>query len=152
VEKNVSMQKRCQKKIFLNGLWQVLVIVFSARSCCCQQKSKSNGCSVSSPYTTVPLQHNVMILCLFGIVKRFRNNNNRFLFFVTNHVAHVICYMYIYMCVPTLNNLLTNALHLWWNQRKSCMIFWRKIVIFHTKYPKNFRASLRNWKKYDFLA
>jgi hypothetical protein len=32
------------------------------------------------------------------------------------------------------------------------MIFWRKIVIFHTKYPKNFRASLRNWKKYDFLA
>jgi hypothetical protein len=32
------------------------------------------------------------------------------------------------------------------------MIFWRKIVIFHTKYLKNFRASLRNWKKYDFLA
>jgi hypothetical protein len=30
------------------------------------------------------------------------------------------------------------------------MIFCRKIVIFHTKYPKNFRASLRNWKKYDF--
>jgi hypothetical protein len=30
--------------------------------------------------------------------------------------------------------------------------FWRKIVIFHTKYPKNFRASLRNWKKYDFLV
>ena len=24
--------------------------------------------------------------------------------------------------------------------------------IFHTKYPKIFRASLRNWKKYDFLA
>jgi hypothetical protein len=23
------------------------------------------------------------------------------------------------------------------------MIFWRKIVIFHTKYPKTFRASLR---------
>jgi hypothetical protein len=32
------------------------------------------------------------------------------------------------------------------------MIFWRKIVIFHTKYPKHSRASLRNWKKYDFLA
>ena len=32
------------------------------------------------------------------------------------------------------------------------MIFWRKIVIFHTKYHNNFRASLRNWKKYDFLA
>ena len=31
-------------------------------------------------------------------------------------------------------------------------IFWRKIVIFHTKYPKTFRVSLRNWKKYDFLA
>jgi hypothetical protein len=31
-------------------------------------------------------------------------------------------------------------------------IFWRKIVIFHTKYPKNVRTSLRNWKKYDFLA
>jgi hypothetical protein len=30
--------------------------------------------------------------------------------------------------------------------------FWRKTVIFLTKYPKNFRASLRNWKKYDFLA
>ena len=30
------------------------------------------------------------------------------------------------------------------------MIFLRKIVIFHTKYPNNFRASLRNWKKYDF--
>ena len=26
-------------------------------------------------------------------------------------------------------------------------IFWRKIVIFHTKYPKHFRSSLRNWKK-----
>jgi hypothetical protein len=24
------------------------------------------------------------------------------------------------------------------------MIFWRKIVIFHTKYPKIFRASLRS--------
>ena len=24
------------------------------------------------------------------------------------------------------------------------MIFWRKIVIFHTKYPKQFRASLRS--------
>ena len=24
------------------------------------------------------------------------------------------------------------------------MIFWRKIVIFHTKYPKNVRASLRS--------
>ena len=32
------------------------------------------------------------------------------------------------------------------------MIFWRKIVIFHTKYPKHFRASLRNRKEYDFLA
>jgi hypothetical protein len=32
------------------------------------------------------------------------------------------------------------------------MIFWRKIVIFHTKYPNIFRASLRNRKKYDFLA
>jgi hypothetical protein len=32
------------------------------------------------------------------------------------------------------------------------LIFWHKIVIFHTKYPKNFRASLRNWKKYNFLA
>jgi hypothetical protein len=30
--------------------------------------------------------------------------------------------------------------------------FWRKIVIFHTKNPKLFRASLCNWKKYDFLA
>ena len=24
------------------------------------------------------------------------------------------------------------------------MIFWRKIVIFHTKYPKQFRASFRS--------
>ena len=24
------------------------------------------------------------------------------------------------------------------------MIFWRKSVIFHTKYPKNFRGSLRS--------
>jgi hypothetical protein len=31
-------------------------------------------------------------------------------------------------------------------------IFWRKIVIFYTKYPNNFRASLRNREKYDFLA
>ena len=31
-------------------------------------------------------------------------------------------------------------------------IFWHKIVIFHTKYPKNFHSSLRNWKKYDFLT
>jgi hypothetical protein len=41
--------------------------------------------------------------------------------------------------------------------RKNCncnqnQIFLRKIVIFHTKYPKNFNASHRNWKKYDFLA
>jgi hypothetical protein len=27
------------------------------------------------------------------------------------------------------------------------IIFWRKIVIFHTKYPKNVRASVRNWRK-----
>jgi hypothetical protein len=27
------------------------------------------------------------------------------------------------------------------------MIFWRKIVIFHTKYLKNFRASLGNYPK-----
>ena len=32
------------------------------------------------------------------------------------------------------------------------MIFWRKIVIFHTNYPNYFRASLRNWKTYDFWA
>ena len=32
------------------------------------------------------------------------------------------------------------------------MMFWHKIVIFHTKYLKNVRTSLRNWKKYDFLA
>jgi hypothetical protein len=32
------------------------------------------------------------------------------------------------------------------------MIFWRKIGIFHTKYPKYYRASLRNWKKYDFFG
>jgi hypothetical protein len=25
-------------------------------------------------------------------------------------------------------------------------------VIFHTKYPTNFRASLHNWKKYDFVG
>ena len=31
-------------------------------------------------------------------------------------------------------------------------IFWRKIVIFHKKYLKNVRASLGNWKKYDFLT
>ena len=30
------------------------------------------------------------------------------------------------------------------------MIFWRKNVIFHKKYPQIFRTSLRNWKKYDF--
>jgi hypothetical protein len=32
------------------------------------------------------------------------------------------------------------------------MILWRKIVISHTKYPKNFRASLLNWKPYNVLA
>jgi hypothetical protein len=30
------------------------------------------------------------------------------------------------------------------------MICWRKIVIFHTKHPKNVRASLHNWKKLIF--
>ena len=30
------------------------------------------------------------------------------------------------------------------------MIFWRKIVIFHTKYLKNYRASLGNWKTWFF--
>jgi hypothetical protein len=35
---------------------------------------------------------------------------------------------------------------------KKNMIFWHKIVIFHMKYPKIFRSSLRNWEKYDFLA
>jgi hypothetical protein len=29
------------------------------------------------------------------------------------------------------------------------MIFWRKIVIFHTKYPKNFRASLLQLHMFD---
>jgi hypothetical protein len=28
--------------------------------------------------------------------------------------------------------------------------YMRKILIFHTKYPNNFRASLRNWKKKNF--
>ena len=28
------------------------------------------------------------------------------------------------------------------------MIFWHKIVIYHTKYPKNFRASLRSAQFY----
>ena len=32
------------------------------------------------------------------------------------------------------------------------MICLRKIVIIHTKYPNNFRASLRSRKTYDFLA
>ena len=32
------------------------------------------------------------------------------------------------------------------------MIFWHKIVIFHTKYPQHFHPSLRNWKKNDFLG
>jgi hypothetical protein len=32
------------------------------------------------------------------------------------------------------------------------MNFWRKIVIFHTKYLKNVRASLRNGIKYDFFG
>ena len=32
------------------------------------------------------------------------------------------------------------------------IIFCRKIVIFHTKYPKDFRASLHTWKKFDFLV
>ena len=32
------------------------------------------------------------------------------------------------------------------------MIFLHKIVIFHTNYLNKFRASLWNWKKYDFLA
>jgi hypothetical protein len=27
---------------------------------------------------------------------------------------------------------------------KNMLFFWRKIVIFHTKYPKNFSASLRS--------
>jgi hypothetical protein len=30
------------------------------------------------------------------------------------------------------------------------MIFWRKIVIFHTKYPKHFRASLRSAQFFKF--
>ena len=28
--------------------------------------------------------------------------------------------------------------------RRVIMIFWGKILIFHTKYPNNFRASLRS--------
>ena len=28
----------------------------------------------------------------------------------------------------------------------------RKIVIFHTNYPKSLCASFRNWKKYDFFV
>jgi hypothetical protein len=35
---------------------------------------------------------------------------------------------------------------------KKIAVFWRKIVIFHTKYSKIVRASLRNCKNYDFLA
>jgi hypothetical protein len=29
-------------------------------------------------------------------------------------------------------------------------VFWCKIVIFHMKYPNNFRASLHNWKNIIF--
>jgi hypothetical protein len=32
------------------------------------------------------------------------------------------------------------------------VIFWRKIVIFHTKYPTDFRASLSTWNKSDFFV
>jgi hypothetical protein len=32
------------------------------------------------------------------------------------------------------------------------MIFWRKIVNFHTKYPNNFRASICIWKKSYFFG
>ena len=32
------------------------------------------------------------------------------------------------------------------------MIFWRKIVIFHTKNPKNFAPPSASGKKFDFLA
>jgi hypothetical protein len=32
------------------------------------------------------------------------------------------------------------------------MIFWRKMVIFHTKYPKNVSRLPQQLKKYDFLA
>ena len=32
------------------------------------------------------------------------------------------------------------------------MIFWHKIVIFHTKYPKTFRTSLAIGKNVIFLA
>ena len=46
---------------------------------------------------------------------------------------------------PQTPRLLTPPNHKSW-------IVWLKIVIFHTKYPNNFRGSLRNWKKYDFLA
>jgi hypothetical protein len=35
---------------------------------------------------------------------------------------------------------------------ENVIFFGHKIVIFHTKYPKYFRASLRNWKKYYLLA
>ena len=31
------------------------------------------------------------------------------------------------------------------------MIFWRKIVIFHMKYPNNFRASLRSAQFFKLL-
>jgi hypothetical protein len=31
------------------------------------------------------------------------------------------------------------------------LFFWGKIVIFYTKYPNNFRASLRNWEKILFF-
>jgi hypothetical protein len=32
------------------------------------------------------------------------------------------------------------------------IIFWRKIVIFHTKYPKHFRASLRSAQFFKYVT
>ena len=74
-------------------------------------------------------QNNESIIILFSIL------------FVSIHHRFVISAIYIYI---------SGADPEWAHPARAPpkigknMIFWRKIVIFHTKYPKYFRASLRS--------
>jgi hypothetical protein len=70
--------------------------------------------------------------------------------FIVIHVAYRIASYFSF--IFSLQIACWIAFILYVCQLEKIRFFRRKIVIFHTKYPKNFRASLRKWKKYNFLV
>jgi hypothetical protein len=120
-------------------------------SCCKQERSQSRelvGNSVSSPATSSTKKgRSIGVSVLAGVLIRiscstrdssvawFSPQINGSIFWISGEEREYIVVM------PTSSHPARAPPKIGKN-----MIFWRKIVIFHTRYLNNFRASLRNWK------